>query len=176
GVIGVGDIGKAVIRRARVFGMKIIATDIIEIDSDFVLEFGVEMTTLDEVLANADYLSLNADLNDTSRHIINAETLKKMKSTSVVINSARGPLIDENALITALHAKRIGGAALDVYEFEPLPQDSPLIQMENVMLAPHNANSSPAAWEKVHWNSIRNLCVGLDIPTDSLDQEKYPSE
>ena len=83
-----------------------------------------------------------------------------MKPNVIVINTARGPLIDEPALVRALQAKKIGGAALDVFEDEPLPDDSPLKQMDNVMLAPHNANSSPEAWENVHHNTINNL---LDV-------------
>jgi phosphoglycerate dehydrogenase-like enzyme len=73
-------------------------------------------------------------------------------------------VVDEPALIAALQSGQLSGAALDVFEIEPLPQDSPLLWMENVMLAPHNANSSPAAWERVHWNTIRNLLNGLEIP------------
>ncbi len=86
-----------------------------------------------------------------------------MKSTAVLINTARGPIVDENALVAALSSSQIGGAALDVFEFEPLPLDSPLLKMDNVMLAPHNSNSSPTAWERIHWNTIRNLVEGLGI-------------
>ena len=98
-----------------------------------------------------------------------------MKPNAVVINTARGPIVDESALIEALQSRKIAGAAMDVFEIEPLPQDSPLLKMENVMLAPHNSNSSPAAWEKVHWNTIRNLLVGLDIPHADFDDlmQKY---
>ncbi|RPI82846.1 MAG: dihydrofolate reductase [Chloroflexi bacterium] len=164
GVIGVGNIGKAVLRRARVFGMKLLGTDIIEVPPDFVRENGVEIVSLEELLARSDYVSLNCDLNSTSYHIMNERTFALMKPTAVVINTARGPVVDEQALVNALKAKKIGGAALDVYEMEPLPHDSPLLSMDNVMLAPHNANSSPAAWERVHLNTIRNLLAGLGIP------------
>jgi D-3-phosphoglycerate dehydrogenase len=81
----------------------------------------------------------------------------------VLINTARGPIVDEPALVAALQAGQIAGAALDVYEQEPLPASSPLLKMDNVMLAPHNANSSPAAWERVHRNTINNLLEGLGI-------------
>lgn len=89
----------------------------------------------------------------------------------ILINTARGPIVDEPALISELQAGKIGGAALDVFEVEPLPKDSPLLKMDNVMLAPHNANSSPAAWERVHWNTIKNLFDGLGIMYD--EQELY---
>jgi D-3-phosphoglycerate dehydrogenase len=99
---------------------------------------------------------------------MNAETLAMMKPTAVLINTARGPIVHEEALIAALQSGTIGGAALDVFEVEPLPHDSPLMKMDHVMLAPHNANSSPAAWERVHWNTIRSLLEGLGIPADDL--------
>ena len=169
GVIGVGNIGKAVIRRARAFGMRILGTDIIPIAPDFILENGVEMTSLHDLLQRADFVSLNCDLNPTSYHIINAETLALMKPGAVLVNTARGPLVDEPALAAALQAGTIGGAALDVFESEPLPPESPLRQFDNVMLAAHNCNSSPAAWERVHWNTIRNLLDGLSIPHDDLE-------
>ncbi|MBI9043052.1 MAG: phosphoglycerate dehydrogenase [Anaerolineaceae bacterium] len=168
GVVGLGNIGKAVIRRARAFGMKILGTDIVNIAPDFILESGVEMTSLEDLLTRSDFVSLNTDLNPSSHHLINFETIRLMKSTAVLINTARGPLIEEPALVDALQAGRIAGAGLDVFEVEPLPLDSPLIKMENVMLAPHNSNSSPSAWERVHWNTIRNLLEGLNIPCDGL--------
>ena len=166
GVIGVGRIGKAVIRRASAFGMTILGNDIMEIDPAFVAENKVQMTDLDTLLSQSDFVSINCDLNPTSYHLITAEKLALMKPTAVLINAARGHVIDELALIQALEKGTISGAALDVYESEPLPKDSPLLKMENVMLAPHNANSSPAAWERVHWNTIRNAIIGLGIEPD----------
>jgi D-3-phosphoglycerate dehydrogenase len=163
GVIGVGNIGKAVTRRAKAFGMKVYGTDIIEIDHVFVSETGIEMTTLEYLLSNSDFVSVNCDLNPTSHHIINSDTLALMKSTAVLINTARGPLVDEKALVAALSSGQIGGAALDVFEFEPLPAESPLLKMDNVMLAPHNSNSSPTAWERIHWSTIKNLVEGLGM-------------
>ena len=163
GIIGIGNIGKAVTRRAKAFGMKVLGTDIIDIDHVFVSESGIEMTDLDTLLANSDFVSVNCDLNSTSHHLINANTLSKMKSTAVLINTARGPIVDEKALVAALSSGQVGGAALDVFEFEPLPLNSPLLKMDNVMLAPHNSNSSPTAWERIHWNTIKNLVEGLGI-------------
>jgi len=163
GIIGVGNIGKALTRRARAFGMKVLGNDIIEIDHVFIAETGIQMMDLDSLLAQYDFVSVNCDLNPTCRHLINARTLSQMRATAVLVNTARGPIVDEEALIGALKAGTLAGAALDVFEFEPLPVDSPLKQMNNVMLAPHNSNSSPSAWERVHWNTIRNLLDGLGI-------------
>jgi D-3-phosphoglycerate dehydrogenase len=166
GVIGVGNIGKAVIRRARAFGMRLLGNDIVDIPADFLVEHYVEMVSLDSLLAQSDFVSLNCDLNPTSIHLINRENLKKMRSTAVLINTSRGQVVDEPALIEALEKGVIAGAALDVFEVEPLPPGHPLFRMDNVLLAAHNANSSPAAWERVHRNTIRNLFYGLGIEVD----------
>jgi D-3-phosphoglycerate dehydrogenase len=168
GIIGIGNIGKAVTRRVRAFGMKVLGTDIVDIDHVFVSESGIHMTDLDSLLADSDFVSVNCDLNPTSHHLINANTLSKMKPTGVLINTARGPIVDEEALVAALSSGQIGGAALDVFESEPLPKDSPLLKMGNVMLAPHNANSSPVAWERVHWNTIKNLLNGLGLDSSIM--------
>ena len=167
GVVGVGNVGKAVLRRARGFGMKLLGNDIVPIAPDFILENGVEMTGLQDLLERSDFVSLNCDLNPTSRHLVNAQTLAWMKPGAVLINTARGPIVDEPALVAALQAGQIAGAALDVFEIEPLPLDSPLLAMDNVLLAAHNSNSSPSAWDRVHWNTIRNLLDGLGLdPAD----------
>ncbi len=163
GVIGVGNIGRAVTRRARAFGTKVYGTDIIDVDHVFITETGIEMTSLQSLLSSSDFISVNCDLNPTSHHLINHDTLALVKPNSVLINTARGPIVDEKALIEALQAERLAGAALDVFEHEPLPSESPLMNMDNVMLAPHNSNSSPAAWERVHWNTIKNLVEGLGL-------------
>ncbi len=168
GIVGVGNIGKAVARRARAFGMTVLGNDIVEVDHVFVNETGIRMTDLDTLLAESDFVSLNCDLNPTSYHLMNARTLARMKPSAVLINTARGPIVEEKALIEALQAGRLGGAALDVFEVEPLPLDSPLMKMDNVLLAPHNANSSPAAWERVHRNTLRNLLEGLGLDTADL--------
>jgi D-3-phosphoglycerate dehydrogenase len=172
GVVGVGNIGKAVIRRGRAFGMRMLGNDIVEIAPDFVVEQGLEMTGLEDLLAQSDFVSLNCDLNPTSYHLINSRTLNWMKPTAILINTARGPLIDEAALIKALESRTLAGAALDVFEIEPLPKESPLLEMENVMLAPHNSNSSPAAWERVHWNTIKNLLEGLGFDPSNKNPNK----
>jgi D-3-phosphoglycerate dehydrogenase len=163
GVIGVGKIGKAVIRRARAFGMKLLGNDIISIDQVFLSKNEVEMTSLEDLLRRSDFVSLNCDLNPTSLHLMNATTLAQLKPSSILINASRGPVVDEPALILALQSGKLAGAALDVFEVEPLSVDSPLTKMDNVLLASHNANSSPKAWERVHQNTIDNLLDGLGI-------------
>ena len=161
GIVGVGDCGKAVVRRAKAFGMRLLGNDIVEIPKDFVAESGIQMVSLETLLSESDFVSLNTDLNSTSYHLIGKDQLNLMKPTAHLINTSRGPIVDEPALIAALQEKRIAGAAMDVFEEEPLPANSPLRQLDNCMLAPHNANSSPRAWDFVHENTVRNLLNGL---------------
>jgi D-3-phosphoglycerate dehydrogenase len=168
GVVGVGNIGSAVIRRARAFGMRILATDIRPIRRDFVLEMGIKLVTLEELLRHSDYVTLNCDLNPTSYHLMNATTLRMMRPNAVLINTARGPIVDQDALVDALQQKLLAGAALDVFEAEPLLPEHPLCQMENVLVSPHNANASPAALEHVFFSTFRQLLEGLQIPCDDL--------
>jgi len=160
GVIGVGNVGKIVVRRALGFGMKVIGNDIVEMPPAFLSETKIQMVTKEELLRQSDFVSINCDLNPTSFHLMGDQELSLMKPTAVIINTARGPVVEEHALIAALRSKKIAGAALDVFEEEPLPADSPLRKMDNVLLAPHNANSSPEAWERVHQNTVKNL---LDV-------------
>lgn len=169
GIVGMGNIGKEIARRARAFGMTVLGNDIVEIDPDFLREYRVEMTTLEDLLQRSHFVNLSCDLNPTSYHLINARTLAFMQPNGVLINVARGQVVDEPALVDALQRGAISGAALDVYEVEPLPLDSPLLKLDNVLLAPHNANSSPRAWERVHWNTLRFLLEGLGFElTDEL--------
>ena len=169
GVVGVGTIGKVVTRRAQAFGMRVLGNDIVEIDHVFATETGIQMTTLESLLSESDFVSINCDLNPTSYHLMNVDTFALMKPSAVLINTARGPIVDEPALIHALQMGKIAGAALDVFEVEPVTANNPLLQMDNVMLAPHNANSSPTAWERVHWNTIKNLQEGLGIDASDLN-------
>ncbi|NQT30392.1 MAG: dihydrofolate reductase [Candidatus Saganbacteria bacterium] len=157
GIIGVGNIGKAVVRRAVSFGMKVLGTDIAKVDPVFAQETGIEMVAKDDLLKNADFVSLNCDLNLTSLHLIGPLEFSLMKPEAFLINTARGPIVNEKALIKALQEGKIAGAALDVFEDEPLVKDSPLRKMDNCLLAPHNANSSPRAWDLVHKNTLNNL-------------------
>lgn len=161
GVIGVGRIGREVVRRASAFEMKLLGNDIVGIPEEFCKEYHLTMLSKDVLLKEADFVSLNCDLNPTSYHLMGEREYSLMKPSAYLINTARGPIVDELALVEALRGKRIAGAALDVFEKEPLPEHSPLRDFDNVFLAPHNANSSPAAWEYVHQNTIRMLISEL---------------
>ena len=133
GVVGAGHIGMEVIKVAKALGMNIlIHTRTPKADGD-----GIRYVTLDELLENSDYISLHCPLNDQTKHLINKETIGKMKPNAVIVNTGRGPLINEKDLCEALAAKRIAGAGLDVQEVEPPAEDSPLYTLDNVIITPH---------------------------------------
>jgi D-3-phosphoglycerate dehydrogenase len=157
GIIGVGNVGKAVARRVCAFGARLLGCDLVPMPQSFLSETGIAIVERGRLLAEADVVSLNCDLNPTSYHMMSDDAFERMKDGAHLINTARGPLIDERALVRALASGKLGGAALDVFEKEPLPADSPIRRFANVMLAPHNANSSAQAWERVHINTIENL-------------------
>jgi D-3-phosphoglycerate dehydrogenase len=161
GVIGVGNIGRAVVRRARAFGMTVLGVDPALVSALFVEETGLRLVRLHTLLEASDFISLHCDLNPTSYHLIGRAELSRMRSTAYLINTSRGPVIDERALIEALKDRRIAGAALDVFEVEPLSFDSPLRTLDGCLLAPHNANNGPAARRKVHESTIGNLLRAL---------------
>jgi D-3-phosphoglycerate dehydrogenase len=163
GVIGVGDIGKLVTRRCRGLGMRVLGHDIVTVPPEFVGETGIELVGKEDILRSADIVTLHCDLNPTSHHLIGAKELATMKKTAYLINTSRGPVVDEVALAHALQSGTIAGVAMDVFEDEPLPPNSPLRGYDNVLLAAHNSNSSPAAWRRVHENSIQMLMEGLGI-------------
>jgi D-3-phosphoglycerate dehydrogenase / 2-oxoglutarate reductase len=161
GVVGVGNIGRAVVRRARAFGMKTFGTDTVNVPDSFVEETGVKMVPLRTLLAESDFVSLHCDLNPTSFRLAGRDELGLMKASAHLINTSRGAVVDERALADALRERRIAGAALDVFEVEPLPADSPLRAFDNCLLAPHNANGGRAARRRVHEATIANLLRGL---------------
>ena len=133
GVVGAGHIGMEVIKVAKALGMNIlIHTRTPKADGD-----GVRYVSLDELLANSDYITLHCPLNEQTKHMINKDTIAKMKSSAVIINTGRGALINEADLCEALVAKRIAGAGLDVQEVEPPVEDSPLYTLDNVIITPH---------------------------------------
>lgn len=157
GVVGVGNIGQAVIRRARAFGMRILATDPREPSPQFLDDTGARMTSLETVLREADFLTLHCDLNPTTRRLIGVQEFALMKPSAYLINTSRGPVVDEKALIRALQESRLAGAGLDVFETEPPARDNPLRFMDNVLLTPHLANSSHRAAWKTHERAMQNL-------------------
>lgn len=136
GVIGMGAIGQALARRAKAFGMSVIYSDARQAPAEVEQELGARRVELDELLRTSDVVSVHAPLMDSTRHLINAETLGLMKESAYIVNSARGPIIDEAALVDALKAGKIAGAGLDVYENEPETHPG-LLDLENVVLLPH---------------------------------------
>jgi phosphoglycerate dehydrogenase-like enzyme len=136
GQLGIGNIGAEVFRLARPFGMHFIAHDPYA-DPKLAQELGVRLVGLEELFREADVLSVSCPLNDETHHIVNAERLALMKPTAYLINTSRGPVVDERALTEVLQAGGIAGAGLDVFEQEPSPQDNPLYRLDNVLLTPH---------------------------------------
>lgn len=157
GIVGVGNCGRAVARRVHACGARLLGNDIREIPGPFLRDCAMQSVELDRLLQEVDFVSLHTDLNPSSHHLMDGSRLARMKPTARLINTSRGPVIDEAALIEALRTGSLAGAALDVFEDEPLPADSPLRSMENVYLGPHSANSGFAAAEHVHVNTMRNL-------------------
>jgi len=136
GQLGIGNIGAEVFRLAAPFGMRYIAHDPYA-DPAVAAELGVELVSLEELFANADFLSVSVPLTEATRGIVNADRLRLMKPTAYLINTARGPVVDQMALYEALSAGVIAGAGLDVFEVEPAPADEPLFLLDNVIVAPH---------------------------------------
>jgi len=141
GLVGFGNIARLVVPRAQPFGFRIIATDPY-VDAEVARSMGVELVPLEELLAESDIVSLHVFLNAETRHLINAERLKLMKRDAWLINTSRGPVVDEAALADALATGQIAGAGLDVFEVEPMPADTPLLGMSNVVLTSHIASYS----------------------------------
>ena len=146
GIIGCGAIGRMTARKAQVFGLKVFGYDPYILHPYLAKENGITLTTLDEVL-KSDFVSLHPDLNETSFHLMNDKAFAKMKPGAYLINTSRGKVVDEVALVKALTEKRIAGAGLDVFETEPLPKESPLMKMNNVVLLPHSASYSTPAFD-----------------------------
>lgn len=174
GVIGLGNVGTNTAQRAFGFGCKILGTDVPEVLKsskciNICEKYSVEQTGIDDLCSRSDFVCVCAQLEHKgdypTYHLINAKRLAMMKRSAVVVNCARGPIVDEKALVAALTSNppQIAGAALDVFEDEPLPSNSPLCDMDNVLMAPHNSNSSPTAHEAVHWSTLKNLLRGLGL-------------
>jgi phosphoglycerate dehydrogenase-like enzyme len=136
GLVGLGRIGKAVVPRAKGLGLHVIACDPLA-DLEFARQHAVRLCSLDELLAESDIVSLHAPATAETNHLINANTIKRMKRGSVLINTARGNLVDERALAEAIASGHLFGAGLDAFQVEPLPLDSPLLNLPHVLLSPH---------------------------------------
>jgi glyoxylate reductase len=150
GIIGFGRIGRAVARRAEGFDMTVLHNDI------------GQGTPLDELLERSDCVSIHTNLTKDTHHLIDAPALARMKPTAILVNTARGPLVDPAALATALHEGQIGGAALDVTDPEPLPADDPLLQAPNLIVAPHIASATHTARQRMAQLAVDNLLAALD--------------
>jgi D-3-phosphoglycerate dehydrogenase len=156
GIIGLGRIGAHVAQLARAFGMQVVGHDPY-LPPERATELHVRLLTVEQLLRAADVVSLHVALTDQTHHLIDADRLKLMKPTAVLINTARGELVDENALAEAVKEKRIGGAAIDVFATEPLPAESPLRGLDRVILTPHLAASTAEAQERV----ATEICVAV---------------
>jgi glyoxylate reductase len=171
GIVGLGRIGRAVAKRARGFDMKVLYYDV-KRDEQAEREVGVIYTSLESLLKESDFVSIHAPLTEKTRHLIGEKELRLMKPTAFLVNAARGPLVDEAALIRALKEKWIAGAALDVFEKEPyVPPE--LIQMKNVVLVPHIGSASVETRSKMAMMAVENLLAVLEgkIPPNLVNPE-----
>ena len=161
GLIGMGRIGYEMARRSRGFEMKILYTSRsrhVEVERDF----GAEYVSLKNLLVNSDFVSLHTPLTPETKHLLGSAEISLMKQSAILINTARGPIIDHVALVEALRDHRIGGAGLDVYDREPLPVDDPLLTLDNVVLLPHIGSASIATRTKMAVLAAENLIAGIN--------------
>lgn len=160
GLIGFGRIGQAMARRARGFDMRVLYYDIRR-NEKAEAELGATFVDMDTLLRESDFVSIHTDLNETTYHLIDAEAFDKMKPTAILINTARGPIVDPQALAEALEKGKIAGAGLDVTEPEPINMDSPLLKFPNCVIAPHIASASVATRGLMARMAAENLLAGL---------------
>ena len=166
GIVGLGQIGQAVARRARAFEMRVLYWNRTRHSNEFESELGVQYRELDGVLAESDFVSLHVALHDATRHLLGAREFALMKETAIVVNTSRGAVIDERALVSALQDKEIAGAALDVFEHEPEVTEE-LRPMENVVLAPHLGSATRQTRGKMGDVAVTNclaVCRGQIPP------------
>jgi glyoxylate reductase len=159
GLVGFGRIGQAMARRASGFNMRVIYFDPKEVKSS--LDIKAQRIDFQTLLEESDFISIHTPLTLDTHHLIDAEALSKMKPNAVLINTARGPVVDPDALYEALIAKRIFGAGLDVTEPEPIPMDSPLLKLDNLLIVPHIASASQSSRDQMSWLAAQNLIAGL---------------
>lgn len=161
GIIGFGRIGKGMAKRATGFDMRVLYHDPLCEDDDYAREIGAECVGLEPLYAESDFISIHTPLSDETYHMIGAEALRHMKPSAIVINTARGPVVDTEALYQALKQGHIAAAALDVTEPEPISADHPLLKLDNVIVAPHIASASVATRGKMATMAAANLMAGL---------------
>jgi D-3-phosphoglycerate dehydrogenase len=150
GVIGLGGIGRATCRRLTAFGMKVIGTDPVTIDPALLAAEGATQVSLDRLLAESDFIVVTCALTPESHHLLSTAAFARMKRGVRLVNVARGPIVDEAALVAALEAGQVATAALDVFETEPLPADSPLRRFDQLMLGTHNGSNTAEAVQRVN--------------------------
>jgi glyoxylate reductase len=161
GIIGFGRIGKGVAKRAGGFDMRILYYDPYCRDDAYAEQIGAECVDLETLYAQADFISIHTPLTEETHHLLDADAFRQIKSTAVLINTARGPVVDLEALYHALKHGEIAAAALDVTEPEPIPLDSPLLTLDNVIITPHIASASVATRSKMATMAAANLIAGL---------------
>ena len=161
GLIGFGNIPRLMAPKAQAFGFNVIAADPYA-PKELFEKHGVESVSMDELYERSDFISVHAPLLPETTGLVNKDAFKKMKDTAIIVNTARGPLINEKDLIEALDKNEIGGAGLDVVETEPLPKDSPLIGRDNVILAPHTAFYSVEALEELQTKAASDVARVLN--------------
>jgi glyoxylate reductase len=169
GIVGFGRIGQAVARRAQGFGMRILYHDMAALPDAVTAPLGAEYLPLEALLAQSDFVSLHVNLSPVTRHLINADTLAWMKPTAVLVNTSRGPVVDQAALADALRDGTIWAAALDVTDPEPIPMDDPLVGLDNCLIVPHIASASRATRGKMAAMAAANLVAGVrgeTLPTE----------
>jgi len=161
GVVGTGAIGRAMARLGRAIGMDVVAWTF-HPAPDRAAELGVRYVALDELLRTSDVVSLHVRLTPESRGLLGARELGLMKPGAILINTARGPVVDTEALVAALHSGRLGGAGLDVFDTEPLPSGHPLLASEQVVLTPHNADQTPEGMDLLNAGVVDNVIAFLE--------------
>lgn len=161
GILGMGRIGQAMAARCKAFGMHVLYHNRKHVASEIEASLGARYCSLDELLAESDVLSIHSPLTPETKHLLNQETFQKMKTGSYLVNTGRGPVVDEAALVQALQSGKLKGAGLDVYEFEPSVQRE-LIPMENVVLLPHIGSATVEARSKMSLMAANNVIEALE--------------
>ncbi|GAB4149358.1 MAG: D-2-hydroxyacid dehydrogenase [Planctomycetaceae bacterium] len=167
GVIGTGNIGCEMIRLARSIDMDVLAWSF-HPSEEKARRYGFQYASFDEVLGTSDVISLHVKLTEESRHLIGERELNLMKPTAILVNTSRGPVVETNGLVEALNDNRIFGAALDVFDVEPIPKNHPLLACENVVLTPHSADQTPEGIDLLNEGCVDNVLGFLSGRTQNV--------